>query len=149
MYSSVIEVRYRCEVMSSGINGMQEIFQDPNIDPEGIEVAIFDRVLTATRIIIGYDDMALEDDVRQAYGERCRAMQSHYFTPGHNNTLFAESFKDPEKAANVEAFKNDLENLKTGLNDFANRYNEMSFLERCFTSWSHEREKLSEKVRLP
>ena len=149
MYCSVIDVKYRCVVLSSGIKTMQEIFQDPNIDPEGIEVDSFDRVLTATRIIIGYEDMALEDDVRHAYVERCLDMQLHYFSPGHNNTLLAESFTDPEKAADVEAFKNDIENLEAGLNDFANRYNEMSFLERCFTSWSHEREELSDKVRLP
>jgi hypothetical protein len=39
--------------------------------------------------------------------------------------------------------------LVAAFNDFVDRYNEMSFLERCFTSWSHEREELSGKVRLP
>lgn len=149
MYTSVLRVRYQCMMISLGIDSTRETFQDPDVDPEGINTYSFSDLLTATQVMIGYEDMALTDDVQIAYKDRIRHMQSNYLGSSYLNMKISDSFTDPEKAAEVETFKNELDNLVAAFNDFVDRYNEMSFLERCFTSWSHEREELSEKVRLP
>ena len=60
-----------------------------------------------------------------------------------------EDYFGSEKGANeIAKLRSQLENMTYTLMDFRERYNQMSFWERCFTSWSNEREALSDQVRI-
>jgi hypothetical protein len=66
-----------------------------------------------------------------------------------NNSGLVKLFTDKEESAKLAILKSKLNIMTNHFIEFRDRYNQLTFWERCFTNWRHERDLLSEQVKLP
>ena len=144
---SILTVKESSQLLADAIEWHLKEFENPDIDPVNVKRYGFDYNLIQAKYIFKYEDMALVDNVRTEYVNRC-----DYFVlqvaSDYRNICFAELFTDEQKSVEIAVFKDKLKNLAFNFQEFFENYESMSFWERCFTNWRHEQALLSEQVKL-
>ena len=128
------------------IQDMEEVFQDPNIDPVEVRRNDIDYYMLSFVIRLQTDCPLLTDDVSSFLGQRMYGTLLVLLGGDHQNTRLHLAFTSPKYVALKDSFKQAVSNMNIQMTQFVNRYEEMSFLERCFTIWSLEREKMSDRL---
>ena len=145
--TSILTVKESSHLLADAIAWHLKEFENPDIDPVNVKRHSFDYNLIQAKYIFQYENTALTDTVRFDYVNRC-----NYFIllvdNDYRNICFAELFTNEQKSSEITIFKDKLNNLALNFQEFFERYENMSFWERCFTNWRNERDLLSEQVKL-
>lgn len=129
---------------------LEREYAKPDVDHSEINRGPFNYDITHTRLVFSvfHNNKPILDDVRLAYFDMVEQLFANTLGDRDNAKLSA-LFTDPVKANETTALKNQLNHLVECLNDFCEKYDQMSEWERCFTSWKNERKILTEQVRIP
>ena len=135
--------------LAHGINVLEDQCKNPDRYPDGIQRIPFDFALTNLYLWV-YDDMEtvlLQDECEELY--HCFSELREKTVNDSTNLKLKNLFTDKEKFEEVAALRDQLYVLIEGMEDFRERYEEMSVWERYFASWEDERKTVSELVSLP
>ena len=146
MYASAKNWESMSTFTAEQIQDMEEVFNDPDIDPIDVRRNDIDYYLTSFLYCFDYDCPVVTDEVRSTLSKRMLGTYMVLFGNDHQNVRLHQAFTKPRYVELKDNFKQAVLNLNTHMSQFVSRYEEMSFLERCFTIWSLEREKLSQQV---
>lgn len=146
MYASAKNWQNISAFTSEQIQDMEKVFEDPDIDPVDVRRNDIDHHLTAFLYCFDYDCPVLTDEVRSTLSKRMLGTYLVLFGNDHQNVRLHQAFTKPRYVELKDNFKQAVLNLNDNMSQFVSQYEELSFLERCFTIWSLEREKLSEQV---
>ena len=146
MYASAQHWQSITTVTARQIQDMEEVFKDPDFDPIDVMRGEFDYHLISFPYLLEYDCPVLTDEVCSILSRRMYMARGALFGEDYHNKWLRLSFTQPSRVALKDKYKQAVLNMNAHMSQFVERYEEMSFLERCFTIWSLEREKLSEQV---
>ena len=146
MYASAQNWQEITTVTASQIDDMEEVFKDPNIDPMDVKRADFDYLLISFPYQFKYDSPVLTEEVCNALSRHMYLTWSVLFGNDYQNKCLYLAFTQPSKVELKDQYKQAMLNMNTHMTQFVERYEKMSFLERCFTIWGLEREKFSQQV---
>lgn len=125
---------------------LEEKFESGDIDDLDHYRFPFDEAIMKAHL--GFSSSLLGDATAEYY-VWLEKLWNHVVLDDGDNQKLVKLFTDPESAGELHEFKEHLELLPDMIAEFTDRYAEMSEWERWFTSWESEREKLSEKLKLP
>ena len=89
--------------------------------------------------------MPVLDEARAGYYTRAEEL----FRQTMKDEDLEYAFTNGEELQKIADFRDQLKVLTDGLDEFVERYRQMSELERYFTSWKKERKLLTDQVRIP
>lgn len=147
LYSAVNQMSPQTHSIAKSIEFLEEKFENGDIDDIAHDRNAFDQQMLLVHSFFGYDNMPLLNDVRFEYISRFEEIFDQTVND-FDNTGLTKLFTDKEERAKMANLKNKLNIMTNRFIEFRERYNELSFWERCFTSWRHERDLLSEQVKL-
>lgn len=147
MYTAVNDMSVHSYQIAYNIGYLEEKFESGDIDDIASHTHGFENAILEVHSCFGYDDIPILEDVRSEYIDRFEEI-FRQIANDYDYKRLKQLFTDAEKSEDLDALKNKLEIMTDAFTDFRDRYNAMSERERYLTSWSEEREILSEKVRL-
>ena len=130
--------------LADSIDSLQDKCSNSSSDRLFLFVHSFEEALKMTQSTFGSSGMPLREDVFNDWVTRLSKLWRKIV--GLDVDEMKQLFQN--EAEDLTELKGDLYHLTDCLNEFNDRYNEMSFWERCFTSWEKERDALSEQVKL-
>ena len=142
MYLSAKQMSFQCNSLADSLDYLEMKFSDPNISDISFQ-GFYNAIFSITSRF-GFKDNPLQENIYEEYTSQFYKLRDMAQKDGAIERAFADETKRNE----IIDFKNALRNLAEQLNIFISNYDQMSFLETCFTSWSNERDMLSEKVKL-
>lgn len=148
LYSAVNRMSPQTHSIAKSIEFLEEKFENGDIDDIAHDRNAFDQEMLKVHSFFGYDDMPLLNEVRFEYAmwfEEIFDLTANDF----NNSGLVKLFTDKEESAKLAILKSKLNIMTNHFIEFRDRYNQLTFWERCFTNWRHERDLLSEQVKLP
>lgn len=103
----------------------------------------FDFAMTEMHAHFGFPYKPVREDVYVEWYARTEALRDKCINKNSKEVLQMVLAEKEE----LTDLKEDLYHFAYCMIDFFERYNKMSFWERCFTSWEKERDNLSEQVK--
>lgn len=149
LYWQANELLSKLDSLATSIDQVLREFEKADFDPASADTVAtwyFEFSLNEVRYDFGYEDMPILDEVRLDYIDR---VQEIYGQIGNDNEKLAKLLEDEEKRNELISFKTQLELARDALLDFRDRYEEIPNWKRYFVSWKNERERLTEKLRIP
>lgn len=145
LYSAACAMSVQSRNLANGIDYLEQEFEKAVNDPAyKAYTPPFDSAILDVHSHFGYKALPLREDVRLEYIYQFEDLFSRSLSYERLKDLFTENKEYDE----ITVLKNKLEILTDSLVDFRDRYNQMSVLERFFTSWRNEQKALSDKVRI-
>ena len=143
MYEESTQMSVQCIFIVDSLDYLEMQFSDPNNDD--VNMNAFSSAISSARSRFGQENIPLLEDVRSEYVDQFENLWNLALRDG----AIRQAFTDDREYHEIITLKDALTNMANQLNDFRAHYQQMSFLEKCFTSWSNERDILSEAVKLP
>ena len=148
LYASTGDLSLYTATLSDGIDHLLESFDKPGSDISRDRRALDIAIISVEAAGFGSADMPILDEVRLDYVSRFHQIYLEILYD-YDNAAVTKLFDSPSASSNMTLLRDSLDNMTNCFQDFQERYNQMSFLEKCFTFWSNERDILSEAVKLP
>lgn len=143
LYTAVSDLSIQSKNLANSIAYLEKEFE--SVDSiQNVNRQSFDVAIHSVHSSFGYENMPLLENVRIAWIERFEELWQQ--TLGNVESLekiFAEESHE------MTELKKQLDNMTDCFISFRENYNELSFWERCFTSWKNEQRVLSDMVGLP
>ena len=148
LYDAAQQMASQCFMLTDSITFLEERFERGDTDDLDHARHAFDEAVASCWSGFGYDDMPIRNEVRSDYTGRIMDIYDQIVNDTENKRLIG-LFTEEQKTNELAVLKAQLELMTDTLTDFCNRYNETPNWKRYFVSWKNERERLTEKLRIP
>ena len=143
LYETAYRTSFEVQCLIKSMDDLEKVFaKEDNEHVDGIYYSQFHNAITQD---FGYEDMPVLDEARAGYYTRAEEL----FRQTMKDEDLEYAFTNGEELQKIADFRDQLKVLADGLDEFVERYRQMSELERYFTSWKKERKLLTDQVRIP
>ena len=142
LYETAYRTSFEVQCLIKSMDDLEKEFAKEG--NERVDGRCMSQFHNAIRQDFGFGDMPVSEDVRVAYYMRAEEL----FRQTMKDEDLEYAFTNGEELQKIADFRDKLKVLEDGLDEFVERYRQMSELERYFTSWKKERKLLTNQVRI-